>query len=262
MKTILLTGANGRVGKCLRVAFRDDYRLILFSRSSISDLGATETLVLGDTANTEAVGAAARGADAIVDMAAAIGGQSFREKLLPSNILGTYNVFEAARVAGVPRVVYASTHHVVGYYPAGQYLDEAVAVRPDSMYAVTKCFAEAMGRLYSEKAGLQVVCLRIGVFRERPLEERHLALWISPGDMAQLVRCAVEAPQVEFEIVNAVSNNTRRWSDLTHAKNVLGYEPKDDAEIYAQELLKDPPSAWLDRIRWHGGNMVEIPFAP
>lgn len=262
MKTILLTGASGRIGRCLRAAFRDDYRLILFNRSAIPDLGPHETLVRGDTADAEAVRAAARGVDVIVDMAAAVGGQSFREKLLPTNILGTYNVFEAARVEGVPRVIFASTHHVAGYYPAGECLDETVSVRPDSMYGVTKCFAEAMGRLYAEKAGLQVVCLRIGVFRERPLEERHLALWISPGDMARLVRCAVEVPRVEFEIVSGVSNNTRRWLDLARAQKVLGYEPKDDAEIYAQDLLKDPPSAWVDRIRWHGGNMIEIPFAP
>jgi len=244
------------------MAFRDDYRLILYDRSCISDLCPNETFVHGDNANTELVIAAASGVDVIVDMAAEIGGQSFREKLLPTNILGTYNVFEAARITGVRRVICPSTHHVLGYYPAGEYLDEKKPIRPDSMYAVTKCFAEALGRFYSEKAGLQVICLRIGVFRERPLEERHLALWISPGDMALLVRCAVEVPQVEFEIVNGVSNNTRRWSDLTHAKKVLGYEPKDDAEIYAQQLLKDPPSAWLDRIRWHGGNMVESPFAP
>ena len=186
----------------------------------------------------------------------------FREKLLPTNILGTYNVFEAARVAGVPRVIYASTHHVVGYYPAGQRLDETVPYRPSSMYGVTKCFAEATGRLYADKAGLQVVCLRIGFFRDRPLEERHLAVWISPGDMARLVRSAVEAPGIHFEVVYGVSNNTRCWWDLSRARRVLGYEPQDNAETYAKELLQDPPSAWLERIRVHGGAKTDAPFMP
>lgn len=194
MKTILLTGASGRIGRCLRYALRDDHRLVLFNRRAIVDLGPNETLVRGDTTDAAAVEAAARGLDAIVDMAGVSDVQPFREKLLPANILGTYNLFEAARVAGVPRVVYASTHHVVGYYPAGQPLDDAVPIRPDSMYAVTKCFAEATGRLYAEKVGLQVVCLRIGFFRDRP--------------------------------------------------------------------LKDPPSAWLERIRWHGGSKVDLPFMP
>jgi uronate dehydrogenase len=262
MKTILLTGASGRIGRCLRFALRDDYRLVLFNRSAIIDLGPTETLVRGDTADAAAVERAARGADAIVDMAGVSDVQSFREKLLPTNILGTYNVFEAARLAGARRVVYASTHHVVGYYPAGQPLDETFPVRPDSMYGATKCFAEAMGRLYAEKAGVQVVCLRIGFFGDRPQEERHLAVWISPGDMARLARCAVEAPGVQFEIVYGVSNNTRRWWDLSRARQVLGYEPQDDAEIFAKELFKDPPSAWLERIRWHGGSKVDLPFMP
>jgi uronate dehydrogenase len=262
MKTILLTGGSGRIGRCLRFALRGEYRLILFNRSVIDDLGPTETLVRGDTTDAAAVEAAAAGADVIVDMAGVSDMAPFREKLLPTNILGTYNVFEAARVAGVPRVVYASTHHVVGYYSAGQRFDETVPYRPSSMYGVTKCFAEATGRLYADKAGLQVVCLRIGFFQDRPLEERHLAVWISPGDMARLVRSAVEAADVHYEVVYGVSNNTRCWWDLSRAREVLGYRPQDDAEVYAKELLQDPPSAWLERVRVQGGAKTDVPFMP
>jgi len=149
---------------------RDDYRLILFSRSAIADLGPYETLIRGDTTDANSVELAVRGADAIVDMARVTDLQSFREKLLPANILGAYNVFVAARAAGVPRVVYASTHHVVGYCPAGQIIDGTVPIRPDWVYAVTKCFAEAVGRLYAEKDGRSVACLLIGFFQDRPLE--------------------------------------------------------------------------------------------
>jgi uronate dehydrogenase len=236
--------------------------MVLFNRSAIDDLGPNEALVHGDTTDAASVEAAARGADVIVDMAGVSDMAPFREKLLPTNILGTYNVFEAARVAGVPRVVYASTHHVVGYYPAGECLDETVPYRPSSMYGVTKCFAEATGRLYADKAGLQVICLRIGFFRDRPLEERHLAVWISPGDMARLVRSAVEAADVHYEIVYGISNNTRRWWNLSRAREVLGYAPQDDAEVYAAELLKGPSDQWLDRIRWTGGTKCDVPFLP
>jgi uronate dehydrogenase len=262
MKTILLTGASGRIGRCLRYALRDDYRLVLFNRSTIDDLGATETLIRGDTADAAAVESAACGADVIVDMAGVSDVAPFRERLLPTNILGTYNVFEAARVAGVPRVIYASTHHVVGYYPAGQHLDDTSPYRPSSMYGATKCFAEATGRLYADKAGLQVICLRIGFFRDRPLEERHLAVWISPGDMARLVRCAIEAPDIHYEVVYGISNNTRRWWDLSRARTVLGYAPQDNAETYAAELLKDPSDQWLERTGWTGGSKCDLPFMP
>jgi len=241
MKTILLTGGSGRIGRCLRHALRDDYRLVLFNRSMIDDLAPNERLFRGDTTDAAAVEAAARSTDVIVDMAGVSDVAPFREKLLPTNILGTYNVFEAARVAAVPRLVYASTHQVVGHYPAGQRIDANVPIRPSSMYGVTKCFAEATGRLYADKAGLQVICLRIGFFGDRPLEERHLAVWISPGDMGRLVRCAIEAPDVRFEIVYGISHNTRRWWDLSRAREVLGYEPHDDAETYAAELSRDHP---------------------
>ena len=262
MKTVLLTGASGRIGRCLRYALRDDYRLVLFNRSAIGDLGPNETLVRGDTTDAGAIEGAARGADVIVDMAGVSDVAPFREKLLPTNILGTYNVFEAARLAGVPRVVYASTHHVVGYYSADQCLDEAAPYRPSSMYGVTKCFAEAAGRLYADKAGLQVICLRIGFFRERPLEERHLAVWISPGDMARLVRCAIEAPAIRYEVVYGISNNRRRFWNLGRAREVLGYEPQDDAEAYAAELLQGPSAGWSARIRRIGGVKCELPFMP
>jgi uronate dehydrogenase len=262
MKTIFLTGGSGRIGRCLRYALRDDYRLVLFNRAAIDDLGPNETLVRGDITDAAAVEAAARGADVIVDMAGVSDVAPFRKTLLPTNILGTYNVFEAGRVARVPRVVYASTHHVVGYYPAGQRIGDDVPYRPSSMYGVTKCFAEATGRLYADKTGLQVICLRIGFFRDRPLEERHLAVWISPGDMARLVRCAVEAPGIHYEIVYGISNNTRRWWDLARAREVLGYAPQDDAEAYAAELLQGPSDAWLERVRRVGGTKCELPFMP
>ena len=262
MKKILITGASGKIGQMLRKFLHDDYQLVLFNRSPLKDLTPNEKLIQGDTTDHDAIEKAAQGVDAVVDMAAISDVQNFREKLLPVNILGTYNVSEAARNAGVSRLIYASTHHVVGYYPAGQIIDEKVPQRPDSMYGVTKCFAEAMGRLYMEKAGLSVICLRIGYVNERPLEERHLAVWISPRDMAQLVRCSIEASNIQYEIFYGVSNNTRNWWDISRARAILGYEPKDNAEVYAKELLKEPASGWLKRVKYHGGNKAELPFMP
>ena len=261
-KTILLTGASGRIGRVLRKHLRNEYRLILFNRSLIRDLSSNEILIRGDITDNQAIENAAKDADIIVDMAAVSDVASFRDKLWHTNILGTYNIFEAARKANVSRLIYASTHHTVGFYPAGQKIDESAEYRPDSMYGVTKCFAEATGQFYSQKAGLRVVCLRIGYFGEKPLDERHLAIWISHRDMAQLTRCAIEAPDIEFEIVYGVSNNTRKWWDINNARKILGYQPEDDAEIYAENLLKNPPEQWLARVKYQGGEKADLPFMP
>lgn len=262
LKTILLTGASGRIGRVLRQSLRDEYRLILFNRSPIQDLASNEIFIRGDIANEQEIEKAAEKADVIVDMAAVADVANFRDKLLRTNILGTYNIFEAARKNSVSRLIYASTHHTVGYYPAGQKINEKAMYFPDSMYGVTKCFAEATGRFYSQKAGLSVVCLRIGFFGERPLNERHLAVWISRRDMIHLTRCAIEAADIKFEIVYGVSNNTRNWWDISNARKVLGYQPQDDAEEFAAQLLKHPAEQWLTRVKYHGGEKTGLPFMP
>lgn len=261
-RKVLITGASGKIGRVLRQHLRDDYRLVLFNRSQISDLTENETFIPGDITDHEAIEKAAKGVDVIVDMAAVVAYDSFREKLWRINTLGTYNVFEAARKAGVSRLVYASTHHTMGRYPAGQAIDERMPYRPDSMYGVTKCFGEALGRFYAEKAGFGVICLRIGHFGERPLNERHLAVWISHRDMVQLVRCCIEAPDIAFEVIYGVSNNKRKWWDITRAREVVGYQPEDDAEEYAEELVQEPAEGWLARVKYQGGDRVNLPFMP
>jgi uronate dehydrogenase len=261
-KTVLLAGATGRIGRVLRKYLRDEYRLVLFNRSKVEDLGPNERLIQGDVTEAEAIEKAAQGVDVIVDMAAIATIASFRDKLYPVNILGSYNIFEAARKAGISRLIYASTHHAMGRYPAGQMIDEKMPYRPDSMYGVTKCFSEAMGRFYAEKAGFSVICLRIGAFQERPRDERHLAVWISHRDMVQLIRRCIEAPNVQFEIFYGVSNNTRGWWDISRAREVLGYEPEDDAEEYAAELLQEPAEEWMARVKYHGGDKVDVDFMP
>lgn len=262
VKTVLLTGASGRIGQVIREGLRDVYSLVLFNRSSVDDLLHNEKLVRGDVADDGAVEEAMAGVDAVVHLAGEANEASFRQRLLPANLLGTYNVFEAARTAGVRRVVYASSNHAVGFHPVEEVLDEKTTWYPDSMYGVTKCFGEATGRYYAKAAGMEVVCLRIGSFQERPKDERQLATWISYPDTVRLVRCALEAPHITYEVVYGVSNNTRNRWDLTRARRVLGYNPVDDAETYAEELLKGPDEEWEARVRYHGGPGVPKEFMP
>jgi uronate dehydrogenase len=154
---------------------------------------------------------------------------------METNVGGTYNVLEAARRQGVRRVVLASSNRTTGFYPVSEAVSSAVPPRPDGFYGVSKVAVEALGRLYVDKFGLSVVCLRIGTFEDEPLEARHLATWLSPRDCVGFVRAALTAPEVSFSTVYAVSANTRRYWNTTGVPP-LGYAALDNAEVFADVL--------------------------
>ncbi len=124
-------------------------------------------------------------------------------------------------------------------YASGHPLDGTDPVRPDSDYGASKAFGEALARMYVDKFGLEVVCLRIGSFRPRPRMARELSTWLSPADMTRLTLAALQAPDVGFEVVYGVSANRRSWWSPEPGLRI-GYEPQDDAEAYAAELDGDP----------------------
>jgi uronate dehydrogenase len=231
---VLVTGAAGRIGSCLREGLREQVEeLRLTDVVQLESIG-NERFVAADLADRDAIAAATGGVDAIVHLGANSGEASFDELVGP-NLIGTFNVFEAARRAGVRRVVLASSNHATGFYPTSEILRGDEPVRPDTLYGVTKAYGEALGRLYVDKFGLEVVCVRIGTFAERPATTRQLSTWLSPGDAVRLFGACLSAPDVGFAIVYGTSANTRRYWDLGPAL-ALGYEPEDDAERYADEV--------------------------
>jgi uronate dehydrogenase len=151
--------------------------------------------------------------------------------ILESNIVGTYNVFEAAREAAVRRVVFASSHHVVGFYPTNQTVDPDMPPRPDTYYGVSKVTGEALGRLYHDKWGLEVINIRIGAFRDQPTLPRHQSVWLSVNDASRLVASAVTAPGIGYLTVFGVSANTASWWDSQGGYRLLGFTPRDDASL-------------------------------
>lgn len=184
-----------------------------------------------------------------VDAVIHLGGHSVEQPwadTLETNIHGTYCVLEAARQAGVRSVVFASSNHAVGFHPASSGPDHLFP-RPDTFYGVSKVAGEALGSMYHDRYGLDVVCVRIGTCVERPLTERHLTTWLSPDDCARLMEAALAAEG--FHVVWGVSANTRgRWS--LDAARALGYEPQDDSEPYADSVT---PADELDKAYIGGG---------
>jgi uronate dehydrogenase len=236
MQRVLLTGAAGGIGTSLRKLLKPIYQeLRLSDVKAPADLRPDEPFVAADLARIDEVERAVDGMDGIIHL----GGHSIEgpwETILQSNIIGCYNLFEAARRKGVKRVVFASSNHAVGFYPRHHRIGADVTVRPDSRYGVSKAFGEALGSLYADKYGLGVLCLRIGNFGDKPVDQRRLAIWVSPEDLAQLVRIGLEHPELRFEIFYGASYNERSWWDNSRA-HAFGYRPTGRAEDFREEAL-------------------------
>lgn len=236
MKKVLLTGANGGIGTRLRRLLPPVYSdLVLSDLKAPADLGPDETFVPADLSDFGAICRALEGVEGIIHL----GGHSVEgpwETILGANIIGTYNLFEASRQAGVKRVVFASSNHAVGFYPRSEAIGVDEMVRPDSRYGVSKAFGEAVAALYAYKHGIGSLCIRIGNVDDRPVDARRLAIWLSPDDLVALIRVGLETPDLVHEIVYGMSDNARAWWDNSRAKE-LGYQPKDRAEDHAAAAL-------------------------
>jgi len=242
---LLITGGAGKVAALLRprlAAPGRTLRLLDIVAPAPVEGGGAEEVVIASVDDPEALAAACEGVDAIVHL----GGQSREsdaEDVLRRNAYGTYCLLEAARRTGVRRVVLASSSHAAGFherddvtYPDG--LPADLPPRPDTLYGWSKAAMEALGRLYVDRFGLEVICLRIGLWFPNPPQLRGLALWLSPDDGARLVEASVAAENPGFRIVWGVSHNTRRWWSLAEGE-AIGYFPKDDAEAWAAERIAE-----------------------
>ncbi len=255
MKTILMTGAGGGVGTYLRRELAGKYALRLSDYSKLKP-GKGETFVKGDISKMSDMLRATKGVDAIVHL----GGYSVEgawDDILSANIIGCYNVFEAARRNGVKRILFATSNHAVGFYRRDQVIDHRVYIKPDGRYGVSKVFGEALGSLYADKYGMEVFCVRIGNVNDAPIDKRRLSIWISPRDMAQLVAIGIDHPDIRFEIVYGVSGNRRSWYDNSNATR-LGYRPLDDGETYAAEVLAREKPGDPRAEMYQGGTFVHV----
>ena len=247
-KKVLITGAAGLIGGLLRDGLKDSYDV---SGVDIRPVDGFTSLV-ADTSDLDAVLPAYDGVDTVIDLASVPDQDSPWDVVYRNNLPSTYNALEAARRAGAKRVIFASSNHATGNYEedepyasivAGRYdgLDPAsfprvtvdMPIRPDGPYGIGKAFGEAAGRYYSDHFGLSVICLRIGTLNRegRPQAPRQFATLLTHRDLVQLVRRCVDAPDtVRFAIFYGVSNNTWRFWDISNSRELIGYEPGDDAE--------------------------------
>jgi uronate dehydrogenase len=261
VRRILLTGAAGGVGRAITPMLKTLYPGLV-----LSDLDPPENthglpFVRADLADMAATQAAVAGADGIIHL----GGYSVEgpwETILSANIVGCRNMFEASRLAGVRRIVFASSNHVVGFYPRSEKIAQDVTVLPDTRYGVSKAFGEALGAMYAMKHGIGVACLRIGNVGETPLDMRRMSILLHPEDLVQLIAIGLDHPDIVFEVFYGASDNARGWWDNSRA-HAFGYKPKHGSEPMLEIAMREQSKLAPDPIgdRFQGGSFCSIEYS-
>jgi len=259
--TILLTGAAGGLGKALRSRLKANCQVLRLSdREAMEPAQAGEEVVQADLADAQAVSKLVAGCQAIVHL----GGVSVEapwEPILQANIMGLYNLYEAARVHGVKRVVFASSNHVMGYYKQNEVVDALTPPRPDGLYGLSKAFGEDLSRLYFDRDGIETACVRIGSSFPEPKDRRMLATWMSYDDLHRLITACLTTPVLGHTIIYGASDNSTCWYDNRLAKHV-GYRPHDSSDIFRDAVHARTPEPDLTdpAVVYQGGGFVKTRF--
>jgi uronate dehydrogenase len=240
MKKLVLTGAAGRLGSYLREPLTRmcDELVSTDIAAEIGKLYDGESYVQADLADLSAMEAIVKDATMVVHFGA-IGDEAPWDDILQSNIIGAYNVWEAAYRQGVKRVIYASSVHAVGMHLKTDTIGLDAPHKPDTYYGLAKCFAEDLASLYWDKRGIESVCMRIFSCAQAT-NARSIGTWLSYGDLIHLVERSIDSPVVGFTKVWGISNNDRAVVDNSKAGH-LGYRPKDNAEQFARDVFATTP---------------------
>ncbi len=239
LQRLLITGAGGNLGQLARARLGHLARTLRLSDiGEMEPAGGNEEIVTCDLADFDAVETLVEGCDGILHL----GGMSVEntfEVILEANIRGLYNVYEAARRSARggtrPRFLFASSNHAIGFHTRDTRLDADAPLRPDSLYGVSKCFGEAVARLYFDKFGIETAIVRIGSCFAEPRDPRMLATWLSPDDFIGLIERVFSVPRLGCPIIYGVSNNDESWWDNRQVA-WLGWHPKDNAERFRSQF--------------------------
>ena len=225
MERLLITGAAGMLGTGLRQELASNARTLRLSDiEPMPPAGPNEEVIEADIGDLPAVCGLVDGCQGVVHLGG-ISRENTFEAVLHANLRGVYNVFEAARRHGQPRIIFASSNHAIGFHEREDRLDGDSPFRPDSLYGLSKAYGELMARYYFDKFGIESVSIRIGSCFPKPMDRRMLATWMSLGDLAALIRKVFDAPRVGCTMVYGASDNLEQWWDNGHAA-FLGWRPQ------------------------------------
>ncbi len=262
---VVITGAAGAIGTTLRRGLAKRFpNLLLTDRHKPADAPDHENWAIADVADRAAMADLMQGAQGLIHLAGAAG--TDLETLWRTNGLGMFEVFEAARHAGTKRIVYASSNHAHGMYPIDVEVAPSMPARPDGHYGALKAYGELILKSFHDKYGITSVSLRIGTYRDLPIDQRSLATWLSPADMTRLAEASLLHPDPGALVVNGYSNNTRLKASR-EGWDFLGYAPQDNAETHrdmlrAKGIDVDSPDRNVWEHAHHGGSFATAPELP
>jgi NAD+ dependent glucose-6-phosphate dehydrogenase len=234
-RLVLLTGAAGRIGTAFRKAYGERYRFRLADQhtDSLADTpGGDHEIARLDVADSDACREACAAVDTVIHLAADPSPEAdWESSLLPNNIRGTVNVFQAAHEAGCRRVVFASSVHAIIGYPPDETVADDASPRPVNLYGASKVFGEAVASRYSAE-GLSSIAIRIGAYDAPWFHERGDATdamaYVSARDLNDLLVRCVETEDIPYAVLAGISDNARKRFDLIQTRRLLGYAPRDD----------------------------------
>lgn len=229
-------------------AAREEYEFVCFDR--VAAPGVPDAIV-ADLTDLAALEAAARGCDAVVHLAAhANPHRDYAGVIVPGNVIGTYNAFEAAARAGVRRFVFASTVQVEFGHPEDVQVSVEMPAKPTNNYAASKVFGEHLGFLYSRDRGMSVIAIRFGGV-VTPGRRDHMVghdgsvdpITLTERDACEIIRRSVNVERVDYAVLPGFSRNAEKVKDLAPLKRVLGWDDLEDAaEVYrARPAEGEPP---------------------
>lgn len=256
---LLMTGAAGGLGQAMRLRLRANCEVLRLS--DVSPMAAAqsgEEVMQADLSDMTAVQSMVEGCQAIVHF----GGISVEQPwapILQANIIGVYNLYEAARVHGVQRVIFASSNHVMGFYRQNEVVDALSPPRPDGLYGLSKAFGEDLSRMYFDRYGIETACVRIGSSFPAPRDRRMLATWLSYDDLHRLITACLTTPVLGHSIIYGTSDNSVGWYDNHLAKHI-GFRPQDSSDAYREAIFAQTSAPDLSdpAVQFQGGGFVKI----
>jgi uronate dehydrogenase len=257
--TLLMTGAAGGLGQAMRARLKANCDVLRLSDiGAMAPAQAEEEVVRADLADAEAINQLVAGCQAIVHF----GGVSTEQPwapILQANIIGAYNLYEAARIHGVKRVIFASSNHVMGFYRQSQVVDAQTPPRPDGLYGLSKAFGEDLSRLYFDRYGIETACVRIGSSFPEPRDRRMLATWMSYDDLHRLITACLTTPVLGHSIIYGTSDNSVSWYD-NHLARHIGYRPQDSSDVFRDAVYARTPEPDLTdpAVQFQGGGFLKI----